>query len=116
MKTRLALATVLATIALLSLPPTAYGFGDPPTACFEVTVQNCFLTVCFDASCSTDDNGIWKYDWFFGDGTSGSGETVCHTFPDESTYTVRLIVWDGFVLHGGDGDSTTMQVTPTDCN
>lgn len=112
MKTRLALAT----IALLSLPLTAYGFGDPPDACFEITVQNCFLTVCFDASCSTDDNGIWRYNWYFGDGTSGTGETICHTFPDETQRTVTLIVWDGPVLQGGDGDIAQMSVTPTDCN
>ena len=112
MKTRI----LLAFLALLSLPLAAHAFGDPPEACFEITVQNCFFTVCFDASCSTDDNGIWQYKWFFGDGASGSGETICHKFPDEGEYNVQLLVWDGPPLQGGDGDLTQQSAFPTDCS
>jgi PKD repeat protein len=47
----------------------------------------------FDASASVDSYGtIVSYKWLFGDGTSGSGKTIIHSFPKQGTYTVRLTV------------------------
>ncbi len=44
---------------------------------------------------STDpDNDLLTYAWTFGDGNSASGATVTHTYAQDGTYTVRLIVTD----------------------
>jgi PKD repeat protein len=49
--------------------------------------------VRFDASKSVDPKGlIDRYEWTFGDGTSGSGKTVSHTFPGEGSYLVTLTI------------------------
>ena len=52
------------------------------------------LTVDLDASNSEDlDGQIVAYRWDFGDGTTGSGVKVSHTYP-QGDYTVRLTVMD----------------------
>ena len=50
------------------------------------------LTVTFDASASTGD--IVSYLWDFGDGGTGSGVVVEHTYAEPGTYTARLTVRD----------------------
>ena len=55
------------------------------------------LFVQFDASASTDIDGvIVAYDWDFGDGNSGSGETANHTYSAFGHYTATLSVTDDF--------------------
>ncbi len=49
----------------------------------------------FDASASTDDKEIKKYQWNFGDGTKSNEEKVNHSFLSEGSYTVKLTVSDG---------------------
>jgi PKD repeat protein len=50
------------------------------------------LTVSFDATGSTDSQGyrITGYAWNFGDGTTGTGPAVTHTYTSSGTYTVTL--------------------------
>lgn len=51
--------------------------------------------VFFNASESEDPDGVIEsYFWFFGDGTSASGEEVGHVFPGSKTYTVTLKTTD----------------------
>jgi PKD repeat protein len=53
------------------------------------------LSVYFDGSGSYDPDGeIVSYDWDFGDGATGSGDTVSHTFTAAGEYTVTLTVTD----------------------
>jgi PKD repeat protein len=52
------------------------------------------LTVSFDASASTDDREVVSYTWSFGDGETGSGALVSHTYYVPDSYTVTLIVLD----------------------
>jgi parallel beta-helix repeat protein len=47
------------------------------------------LTVDFDASASI---GATSYDWDFGDGTSGTGMNVSHTYLANGSYTVQLVI------------------------
>ena len=56
--------------------------------------------------------GINSYSWDFGDGTTGSGSSVTHSFTSSSgttSYTVQLTVTDCI----GQIDSTTMSITVT---
>ena len=76
--------------------------NTPPIAAFTHSVSE--LTVNFDASGSTDaTSGIDRYEWDFGDGSTGSGVSPSHTYSAEGTYTVTLRVWDNA---GNDGTGT----------
>jgi PKD repeat protein len=51
--------------------------------------------VSFDGSGSYDPDGaILSYEWDFGDGEFGSGESLTHVYISEGTYTVTLTVTD----------------------
>lgn len=54
------------------------------------------LEVTFDASASYDTDGgtIESYSWNFGDGSTGSGQIVTHTYINAGTYSVKLTVTD----------------------
>jgi len=68
-------------------PPTAVATANPTTG-------NAPLEVNFEGSSSTDDNGIVRYSWDFGDGTSETGLSVSHTYTDAGSYMVTLTVTD----------------------
>ncbi|HEU5136962.1 MAG TPA: DNA/RNA non-specific endonuclease [Steroidobacteraceae bacterium] len=64
----------------------------------------------FDASASEDPNGtIASYAWDFGDGTTGTGVSVSHTFVQDGVFTVRVTVTD----NDGLSDSATFTVNVT---
>ena len=68
-----------------------------PVAAFQVyTVSEAAsTTVLLDGTPSADSDGaIVSYQWSFGDGTSGSGAQVEHTYPRMDTYQVSLVVVD----------------------
>jgi PKD repeat protein len=53
------------------------------------------LTVSFSGAGSTDVDGtISSYAWDFGDGTTGSGVSVSHTYQNTGSYTATLTVTD----------------------
>jgi len=58
----------------------------------QIAVED--TTVNFDARNSTDNVGIAKYEWNFGDGTNGTGLTTSHIYTDPGKYTVTLTVTD----------------------
>lgn len=69
----------------------------PPIATFtaSVTAGDIPLTVEFDASASVDPDGsLVQWQWTFGDGTTGSGAVVSHTYTRAGKFTVRLTVRD----------------------
>lgn len=72
--------------------------GVPP---FEVN---------FDASASTAPGTITSYAWKFGDGASGTGQTVSHTYTELGTYSVELTITD----NNGATDSATRTVVVFD--
>ncbi|MFA5772659.1 MAG: PKD domain-containing protein, partial [Thermoplasmata archaeon] len=56
---------------------------------------NTSSAITFDASESFDPNGdALTYSWDFGDGTTGSGKTVNHTYSTQGDFTVTLTVKD----------------------
>jgi PKD repeat protein len=74
-------------------PVTVAAANVSPTAAFTSTVSN--LAASFDGSTSTDSDGtIASYAWNFGDGQTGSGATVAHSYAAAGTYTVSLTVTD----------------------
>jgi len=98
--------------------------NSAPTASFTYDCTD--LECQFDASDSSDSDGnITSYDWEFGDGTTGSGEVVNHTYSADGTYTVNLTVTDDddatdtdsqdvSVSSSGGGGSTGMHVGDLD--
>lgn len=68
------------------------------------------LTVVFDASQSTDVNAdTLTYSWDFGEGSVASGVSVSHTFTDNGSYTVSLVVSDNAL-----NDTTTYAIFVND--
>jgi PKD repeat protein len=77
-----------------------------PTADFTAACKN--LECFFDGSASTDADGtIASYNWTFGDGNTGAGQTVYHTYSAGGSYNARLTVADD----RGATDSVTKTVS-----
>jgi len=101
---------------------------EPPTAVITVTpgtTGEAPFSVVLDASSSTDDRGIASYGWSFGDGTTGSGVLVSHTYVNSGAFIIVLTVTDYYgnkgyataVITVGDagdvgGPTANIQVTP----
>jgi PKD repeat protein len=71
--------------------------GNSPTASFVYSPSNPAEneTIYFNASQSEDPDGdIVSFDWDFGDGTTGIGETITHKYGSSGSYTVLLKVTD----------------------
>jgi PKD repeat protein len=73
----------------MAFPPE----NQPPVVDF--TASCTYLECVFDASASSDPDGeIVSYTWSFGDGNTGSGAMVPHTYAASGTYTVYLTAAD----------------------
>lgn len=79
--------------ALFLRPEAGPTPNESPEAEFTVS---CEQLICqLDAAGSHDPDGsIEAYDWDFGDGTTGDGEAVEHTFTTSGSYEVKLTVLD----------------------
>lgn len=86
------------------------GTPPPPNADPEASfTSSCAgLTCSFNGSASTDPDGtITSYAWTFGDGQTGSGPVVSHTYAAAGSYTVVLTVTD----NQGATDTATASVS-----
>jgi hypothetical protein len=84
-----------------------FAINLPPTASFTLTCTS--LSCNFDASASSDpDDAIVNYAWSFGDGTTGNGPTLTHTYPKAGNYTATLTVTD----NAGASTSTSKTFNP----
>jgi len=78
--------------------------SQPPVARFTCSelLDESPLSVHFNASASEDPDGrIVVYFWTFGDGSSGGGKTVDHSYAQSGSYTVTLLV----IAEGGARDA-----------
>ncbi len=85
----------------------------PPDASFSLTPSTAptGTAISFDGTASYDPDGmVVSYSWAFGDGTTGTGSVVTHSYSPAQIYTVTLTVTD----NGGVTGSTPSQVTVTD--
>lgn len=99
-------ASAVAQLEYLPDPNTAT-LPPGPVAQIQTSVND--LTVEFDGSTSSGNPDA--YVWDFGDGNSGSGAVVTHTYASPGDYTVTLTVVN---LAGEDSDSQTITVgSPT---
>ena len=85
------------SITLLVLSAGSAPVNRPPVASFTVTPAGgtAPVTVNFDASASSDPDGtIASYAWNFGDGGTGAGKTIAHTYTAAGSFTATLTVTD----------------------
>jgi PKD repeat protein len=81
-----------------------FALNAPPRASFSVTCTG--LTCTFNGEGSTDPEGsTLAYAWDFGDGASGNGKTVPHSYGHAGRYTVTLTVTDTAGATGSDSQA-----------
>jgi subtilisin family serine protease len=73
-----------------TLTPTGGG-NAPPTADFSV---NCDFLSCSFTDGSSDDTGVTRWSWDFGDGGSSTSQNPSHNYSAAGDYTVTLTVED----------------------
>ncbi|MER6583159.1 S8 family serine peptidase [Nonomuraea sp. NPDC001023] len=96
-------------------PPTTGG-NQSPVASFTQSCDNTTRACSFNGSGSSDPDGtIASYAWTFGDGSTGSGATVSHTYAAAGTYTVALTVTDNGGATNTTSKSITVGTTPGNC-
>jgi PKD repeat protein len=72
------------------------------------TSGNIPLKVNFDGSASSDSDGsIIAYNWNFGDGSTGTGQTAAHTYSNAGTYQAALTVTDNLGATGSSSVTIT---------
>lgn len=73
-----------------------YNEAPKPVITFDKDEKNinAYEEVTFSGKESTDDTGIKKYSWDFGDGVTDKGAEVKHEFTMEGLYIVTLVVED----------------------
>ncbi|MBO0887766.1 PKD domain-containing protein [Candidatus Bathyarchaeota archaeon] len=89
----------------------------PPVAAFTISPETIVVgqSVQFNASTSIDvDGDQLSYNWTFGDGSSGEGESFSHVYAQSGNFTVTLTVRDSGTDPGplSDARSMTVQVRP----
>lgn len=96
-------ATTTTAIGLGNIPP-----ASNPNGPYSGTVGN---AVMFDGTASSDPDGnIVSYNWDFGDGNVGSGQTPGHIYTTPGTYNVTLTVTDN--AGATDSAMTTATILP----
>ena len=96
MPRRRGIPVVLAVLALVVAMSIGAAANQAPVARIGAyRAEAPGLAVAYDASASSDPDGqVVRFQWLFGDGTTGSGSTVTHTNAQASLFTVTLLVGD----------------------
>jgi len=85
------------TVTLSAGQTQSFNVNTPPVVnAGPDLIANEGAAVSFDGRASTDADGDpLSYLWNFGDGSTGTGPVVSHTYADNGVYTVTLTVDDG---------------------
>jgi hypothetical protein len=67
---------------------------DGPRLLNEDVCANGLWYGAWDGSASTDDTSICRYEWNFGDGSTGSSSRVSHSYAGQGVYPLALKVYD----------------------
>ncbi len=103
-------AQVSSQFALGASAPPA---NQPPTASFTSSTTG--LKVSLDASASSDPEGqSLSYAWDFGDGQTGTGRIVSHTYASGGTFNIRLTVSDPAAATASANRDVTVAALPSD--
>lgn len=89
--------------------------NNPPTADAGGPYTGYYVnqTIKFDGSNSDDSDGsITSWAWNFGDGNTGSGETINHSYTSAGNYTVTLTVTDNEGTTDQDTESVKISEVP----
>jgi MYXO-CTERM domain-containing protein len=81
----------------VSISPAILSSPMLPSAAFtpSATSGTAPITIDFDASASGDPDGhLLRYEWYWGDASTGLGRQTSHTFDFAGTYDVTLLVRD----------------------
>jgi PKD repeat protein len=82
---------------------------DAPTAAFTASTNSGTTPLTVEFNGSTSIGQIDSYSWNFGDGQTGNGTVISHTFTTAATYTVQLTV-----TGAGGSHTTSVDVNATD--
>ncbi|MGO9456416.1 MAG: PKD domain-containing protein, partial [Acidimicrobiales bacterium] len=96
-------SAILQVTATGTIPLTADAGGDQTVTAGVPTT--------FDASGSHPSTSITSYHWDFGDGNTGSGESIQHTYSTPGTYTATLTVGTAAGQHAS-AQATVVVVAP----
>jgi len=99
-------------VTAFDLPAPPSSPDNPPTASFEFSPASPQVgaTVTFDATSSSDDVGIARTNWEFGDGGTGEGEVTTHSYATAGDFRVVVAVTDT----SGQQDFAAATVTVTE--
>ena len=87
------------------------GSNSPPLSLFSANQVTDTLDVDLDGSASTDvDGSITDWSWDFGDGNTGSGAVVTHSYASAGSYNISLTVTDD--AGATDTASQVIELTP----
>lgn len=112
MKAKPIAAIAVLGIIVLALLSGCAALNSPPVASFTCNPPSggAPLSVSFNASGSYDTDGnIVSYQWSFGDGSSGSGAELTHTYQHAGSFAAKLTVTDD--QGGRDTSSKTITVS-----
>lgn len=106
--------TALPRVLTIALTGVSNSTVPVPAFTFTPAAPEKGAAVRFDASTTTDEGAVCldacTYSWTFGDGSTGTGRIVSHTFTTPGSRTVTLTVTDG----AGASASTATAVTIAD--
>ncbi len=88
------------TSQALPAPPTVIATANPSSG-------GAPLTVSFYATVSQG-LGPFTYSWSFGDGTSGTGQSVSHTYNSAGTFSAQVVVTDSRSRSASDSATVTV--------
>jgi len=81
---------------ILSTPAVGVTVHHPPIALATGTISPALTAVFDGSSASSTDGFIVSWDWNFGDGVTGTGSTVSHSYAPGQSVTASLTVTDNF--------------------